>query len=835
MSKRATLDMPDIDTIRAPSRNMSRAHALDKRIATSSPETLRQHDSPELPPLASKRQKTKTSGDGAKHVATQSVPQFKAGALVRMRMTNFMTYDDISYDFGPALNMIIGPNGSGKSTVVAGICLGLGFEPKIMGRASQLTDTIKHGTQAATIELELKAHIDDPNIVIRRQFSHSENGNKGQNDWFIDGKRSNQKKVMEIVRGFNCQIDNLCQFLPQDKVASFARMKPVEMLAETLRTIGDGSLGATQAELISIQRRLVSEKTTKSTELEKLKGLKDRQEVLLRDVERFRERESLRKEISIREMRLPFARYKKERETATIAREQYKAAKEALIELRSGNQPLEQQESTLAQATATAEQSAKIAKTRFEKAMRTTESHALPLKNVEESMTSLASKLKIERDAERANKHRIRELKEAVAQADASLGQAPAVDSQVNELTADIKALNASSRDIRDEAAGLTNYLKTQRTERQGAEKEIEMLETRLNSLSDFRHQRLQHLQRVNVDAYEAVRWLKDNRDQFEHRVFDPVLLEIQVTDKRFAKVAQHVIMQNAFTFTCLSRSDYEKFNRLLVDGNSAGRRLRLNVSEYSRTNAPHFRDHRSPLSAEEIKQYGFDGYLIDFLDGPDAVLNTLCHAAQVHTLPIGSRELSQGAMQNIEEAKKNQRPLFQRYILDGTDTRIFRGYGQTSSSSESLHNDGSIFSRNSDAQQQRQIEDEIREMRDNINGNVKQLNEKQDNLKDLEARIAIADDEKEQLSKKRNQLLQRKKDWSSLAAKAARKREELDTLLNAPAPYQDNMAAIKADQIQETRTYTDRVLQYTVCCLIWNIIQELNNLGQYKDARGSV
>lgn len=39
---------------------------------------------------------------------------------------------------GPQLNMIIGPNGTGKSTMVAAIILGLGGNPKIVGRGSKV-------------------------------------------------------------------------------------------------------------------------------------------------------------------------------------------------------------------------------------------------------------------------------------------------------------------------------------------------------------------------------------------------------------------------------------------------------------------------------------------------------------------------------------------------------------------------------------------------------------------------------------------------------------------------------------------------------------------------
>ncbi|PVI05992.1 hypothetical protein DM02DRAFT_56193 [Periconia macrospinosa] len=53
------------------------------------------------------------------------------GSLVRVKLTNFVTYTAAEFNLGPSLNMIIGPNGTGKSTLVCAICLGLGWSPQV--------------------------------------------------------------------------------------------------------------------------------------------------------------------------------------------------------------------------------------------------------------------------------------------------------------------------------------------------------------------------------------------------------------------------------------------------------------------------------------------------------------------------------------------------------------------------------------------------------------------------------------------------------------------------------------------------------------------------------
>ena len=53
------------------------------------------------------------------------------GSIVRVKLTNFVTYTSAEFFPGPSLNMVIGPNGTGKSTLVCAICLGLGWAPAV--------------------------------------------------------------------------------------------------------------------------------------------------------------------------------------------------------------------------------------------------------------------------------------------------------------------------------------------------------------------------------------------------------------------------------------------------------------------------------------------------------------------------------------------------------------------------------------------------------------------------------------------------------------------------------------------------------------------------------
>ena len=144
------------------------------------------------------------------------VEPHQPGSLIRVTMTNFVTYEKAEFVLGPNLNMIIGPNGTGKSTLVCAICLGLGWETKHLGRAKDISEFVKHGAKKATIEIELAK---DPkrqtsNPVIRTKILRENN----KVEYYINDKKENKKRVMDLARSFSIQVDNLCQFLPQDRV-----------------------------------------------------------------------------------------------------------------------------------------------------------------------------------------------------------------------------------------------------------------------------------------------------------------------------------------------------------------------------------------------------------------------------------------------------------------------------------------------------------------------------------------------------------------------------------------------------------------------------------------
>ena len=68
------------------------------------------------------------------------------------------------------------------------------------------------------------------------------NRSAGSGRYLINGYPVGVERVKAEIKKLGCQLDNLCQFLPQDRVVAFAQLKPTELLLETEKAIGDGRL-----------------------------------------------------------------------------------------------------------------------------------------------------------------------------------------------------------------------------------------------------------------------------------------------------------------------------------------------------------------------------------------------------------------------------------------------------------------------------------------------------------------------------------------------------------------------------------------------------------------
>jgi len=348
--------------------------------------------------------------------------EYQAGAITRVQLTNFITYEDVVFYPGPYLNMVIGPNGTGKSSLVCAICIGLGYAAVNLGRAAKFGEFVKHGTDEATIEIELQRRPEDrENYIIKVRVTRD--GDKRK--WWLNGSETSLKNIQQLVRSLGIQVDNLCQFLPQDRVSEFAALSPIELLHETQRAAAAPEMLAWHDELKSLRKGQKELQLSVETDQETLNIQEERQEGLRGDVERLRERAEIQEKIAMLEKSVPFVEYR-------VARNQFHDSKNRAKEAQNRVRALEAEVSPTLEAVndkqeyhALIDAVVKERKKDLHNAERAADSFFTRIEEVDDSVKKLEQTNTSEKDGEKARKQQLITIQRKIGDLEAQLKNEP--------------------------------------------------------------------------------------------------------------------------------------------------------------------------------------------------------------------------------------------------------------------------------------------------------------------------------------------------------------------------------------------------------------------------
>lgn len=85
----------------------------------------------------------------------------------------------------------------------------------------------RNGRLAGWSAWQIELFFERGNKIIRRNIFRD-----NRSTWMLNGRDATLKHIMSVMESAKIQIDNLCQFLPQDKVGEFSRMNPVQVSRE---------------------------------------------------------------------------------------------------------------------------------------------------------------------------------------------------------------------------------------------------------------------------------------------------------------------------------------------------------------------------------------------------------------------------------------------------------------------------------------------------------------------------------------------------------------------------------------------------------------------------
>ncbi|XP_050458298.1 structural maintenance of chromosomes protein 5 [Cataglyphis hispanica] len=548
------------------------------------------------------------------------------GIITRIYLENFVTYDSAIVNPARYLNVIVGPNGSGKSTIVAAIVLGLGGKPNIIGRALHIGEYVKYGCQSAKIEIHLKNGNKQDHVIVRT-FTK-----EGTSKWMINGALSSAKAVQEFTSSLNIQVDNLCQFLPQDKVQDFSKMDAQALLENTERSVGDPKLLEYHQTLKKIRTDSKELELDVANKKRLLESKVQRRDGLQQTVSTIKERKLIKKKITTlkqkkawmlyEEMRRKLVESKKIRDTAAKEMQSIDAK---LIPIKKKLEKIQYDIATLKKSLNDHNNKVNAKNMKLKSVIN----EILSCENrIKESENTCSRRIQTEENRDQDIK--LAQQQKSKLENDFSLmiNEIGTEESLIKQLQ-NIASNMEEHRRIMDNFTNKKNILKH---EEENIGHEIRAVQAEHQSLN-IDVKRLELLKRVSPDAYKGVLWLKENRDKFSATVYEPMLLSINVKEASYAKYLENIIpFRDLVAFTCENKQDMNLLLRYLRD------QQKLQVNAVYSDNTKKIMPPNIPL--QDIKQFGFKHYLVSLIEAPPVIMTYLVSMYQLNNIPVGNNEV---------------------------------------------------------------------------------------------------------------------------------------------------------------------------------------------------
>nr|XP_045009714.1 structural maintenance of chromosomes protein 5 isoform X2 [Jaculus jaculus] len=674
-----------------------------------------------------------------------SAAPFVEGSIVRIAMENFLTYDICEVSPGPHLNMIIGANGTGKSSIVCAICLGLAGKPAFMGRADKVGFFVKRGCSRGMVEIELFRA--SGNLVITREIDVTKN----QSFWFINKKPATQKIVEEQVAALNIQVGNLCQFLPQDKVGEFAKLSKIELLEATEKSIGPPEMHRYHCELKNFREKEKQLETSCKEKTEYLEKMIQRNERYKQDVERFYERKRHLDLIEMLEAKRPWVEYENVRQEYEAVKLIRDRVKEEVKKLKDEQIPMtnriEEIERLRHNFEARIKEKAADIKETSHKCKQKQDMIERKDKYIEELQQALTVKQNEEHDRQRRisnTRKMIEDLQNELRNTENCENLQPQIDAITNDL-----------RRVQDEKASCEGEIIDKRRERETLEKEKQSVDDHIVRFDNLMNQKEDKLRQRYRDTYDAVLWLRKNRDKFKQRVCEPIMLTINMKDNKNAKyVENHISSNDLRAFVFESQEDMEIFLKEVRDN----KKLKVNAVIAPKNS---YADKAPSRSLNELKQYGFFSYLRELFDAPDPVMSYLCCQYHIHEVPVGTERTREKIERVIQETRLKQiYTAEEKYVLK---TSFYSNKVISSNTSLKV---AQFLTVTVDLEQRRHLEDQLKE-----------INRK---LQIVEAGLIALRDTNRHLEHKDNELRQKKKELLERKTKKRQLEQKISSKLGS-------------------------------------------------------
>lgn len=508
----------------------------------------------------------------------------------------------------------------------------------MLGRADDLRAFIMHGKEKAYIEIELAALPGDEPHIFKRHIDRSKGSEKGRgrgaSTFFVNGEKTNIETVREIVsETYNIQIDNLCTFLPQDKVGNFSGFTDQERLLETEKTLPTNQFFYKRhMELIEKEKDIDSVISNVESIKDTLKKKKHEFERLEVGKAREEERAAAEAQVELLEKKKIWLEFETLREKAVMLKKDKEDMKVAIRAAREQIAPLEEECQRFESHKKELEAKHKSLDENTQKAMKEMEKQNTKYDKHDDEMENITAEL-LELDSKRGRLEKALEQdKLKLQQLEEQLAQFPAMDQLMKEYD-DAKEGMRSARKEYEAAKREDRNLKQKFGE---LEERAGELQNKLAKMNDDGARRRERVLRQAHNLCQVCEWLDSNRDKFRRPVLGPIAVEVSTKSQNTASYLEYHVPNNILkAFVVETNEDREILFTEIREKSG----IPINVLNIAGQHLDTSRLYSEQKMNILKREHGVECYLDQTFTAPDPVMIALQKFASVQKVLVGGEK----------------------------------------------------------------------------------------------------------------------------------------------------------------------------------------------------
>ena len=554
-----------------------------------------------------------------------------------------------------------------QSTILCAICLGLGGEPKLLGRASEVETFIANGEEESEIEIEL-VNTTSPkdegggseNAIIRREIRKS---GSPKSSFFWNGKPCTAKAVKQrCLDEYHITVDNLCTFLPQDKVGNFSGFDSKQLLIETEKALTSSQKHYhTHMELIKQQEEMQGGENKRETLEDRLRHLETEGKRLERAKDLMEERDAAVQQSDLLKKKTMWLEFDEKVAMANHKKAAQKDLKAKLKQISESLAPLENEFKAAEDKVTKSTRDINALDGEIRTATKEMDKQHVKCQKHDDRIIELQGEMEVLAQKRVVGQQKVEMLREKLEGYVTQLKGFPALETlkeAQEQCRNDYRAAQTELQTNNNRCAALV-------TDFNEIQDEMNRVNAKIVKLDNEQERRKERIFRQQPNLKTISDWLSVNRSKFRRDVLGPVVCDVTPKDANAAAYLEmHVPNAALKSFVVQCKEDYDLLYRSIRE--ELGIPINVTVIESIKQDKRLYSDQKMEVLKRD---HGVLGYMDETIDAPPLIVEALKNAGQIEKVLIGSEKTqdsldSKGLLEYLGQQEGGQTSLMSSCIF---------------------------------------------------------------------------------------------------------------------------------------------------------------------------